>query len=831
MEQQLRRSETQHSLVMEKLEALDGCMSALANSGPVLEILREIRASMDQVSDAMKISHILDSLHFPSMDDRFRLVHDAAPKTFMWIFDDPDGLLARQPDLEIAFTEWLRSGSGIFHIDGKPGSGKSTLMKFICGNTQTEQLLGEWAGQRDLVYSHFFFWMIGSPEQKSLSGLVRAFLYAVIQRDPTLGRVLFPKLWGTKSLSDCHPWSGRPVQLTQSEVAAAFDTVIGNQAVLDKYRICFFIDGLDEFDETHGHSHLSLAQKLRQWSSGGHVKFCVSSRQLPVFAKTFSPGQRLTVQIFSREDIALLVRQKLEGTDLFRSLRQQYEERCDRLVKNLVDNAGGVFLWVTVLLGHLQDSLANDDPMSMLERTLDAAPTELDDFFHHIVKAIPQRYRSNAYCLLGLAMRASGILLSNNERSWEYKDFNALAEAASDAVSLIACSYLLEELERGCLKDIADTLPGSIEVIESAVEGRVSAASTRVAAQCRGLLECRYGYVVFTHRSIPEFLQRFFARNQCLYDTYVDDQSIGAALAWVTMIDVHYEPGKSWRYLGFGSCRDNNALIIRLMCRLRQVQTPIPDTVHRLLYSIDSRLMLWGTNTDRPDTVPNCQYNYGFYAGYKPNLDCLIASVMWGFPEYVVWLLENQGGKSPLQTWAHMQNLISNIVIYTPQELLIASPIEHFRPRILEAFFRHGLSPMSPVSRLAHRFIVHRSTTIWQGLLALSVFRDGVTSGQRSYSHNPPWARQPMNVLPQCWHTIELCLRFGADPRTVMLYEHKEREPSPKDCIQVGMKNSQGDSLVFPEEMVSPPESFRKLLGASGEGGDAGGLLPMAEPA
>ena len=44
------------------------------------------------------------------------------------------------------FVNWLSTGNGIFHIYGKLGSGKSTLMKFLCDHPRTESELQKWAG-------------------------------------------------------------------------------------------------------------------------------------------------------------------------------------------------------------------------------------------------------------------------------------------------------------------------------------------------------------------------------------------------------------------------------------------------------------------------------------------------------------------------------------------------------------------------------------------------------------------------------------------------------------------------------------------------------------
>jgi hypothetical protein len=44
------------------------------------------------------------------------------------------------------FMKWLSGGKGTFHIAGKLGSGKSTLMKFLCDHPCTKAKLERWAG-------------------------------------------------------------------------------------------------------------------------------------------------------------------------------------------------------------------------------------------------------------------------------------------------------------------------------------------------------------------------------------------------------------------------------------------------------------------------------------------------------------------------------------------------------------------------------------------------------------------------------------------------------------------------------------------------------------
>ncbi|KAF9881153.1 hypothetical protein CkaCkLH20_01303 [Colletotrichum karsti] len=53
------------------------------------------------------------------------------------------------------FLNWLQDDNGLFYISGKPGSGKSTLMKSICQDPHSQKLLRIWANKdgKDLLYA------------------------------------------------------------------------------------------------------------------------------------------------------------------------------------------------------------------------------------------------------------------------------------------------------------------------------------------------------------------------------------------------------------------------------------------------------------------------------------------------------------------------------------------------------------------------------------------------------------------------------------------------------------------------------------------------------
>ncbi|VUC25820.1 unnamed protein product [Clonostachys rosea] len=102
--------------------------------------------------------------------------------TFSWIFELP------------SFCSWLQGGSGLFWINGKPGSGKSTLMKYIYQSKTTWQLLHSWTRSTAEVkelQAGFFFHYRGTPLQKSFEGLLRSLILQIFNQMDS-----FRKRWG-----------------------------------------------------------------------------------------------------------------------------------------------------------------------------------------------------------------------------------------------------------------------------------------------------------------------------------------------------------------------------------------------------------------------------------------------------------------------------------------------------------------------------------------------------------------------------------------------------------------------------------------------------------
>ena len=99
---------------------------------------------------------ILNLIAFPEMRNRVDTVPEAHKATFKWIFEgnnsagedhtDQVDLFDKETRERVdKFVEWLSLGTGVYHISGKLGSGKSTLMKYMASHKRVREELQKWA--------------------------------------------------------------------------------------------------------------------------------------------------------------------------------------------------------------------------------------------------------------------------------------------------------------------------------------------------------------------------------------------------------------------------------------------------------------------------------------------------------------------------------------------------------------------------------------------------------------------------------------------------------------------------------------------------------------
>jgi len=510
-------------------QSLDDISGQLQSCSDIQNLVAGIQNSLvisEGALEEMNHHAILQALRPVSAGTRFDEIHDPDADTFEWIFQDPQKLVKLEPKLECSLPDWLRNGSGVFHIAGKPGSGKSTLLKFIAQHPETQSLLEDWAQQagKQLIRSKFFFWKMGSVEQRTLKGMIRGLVYDVTRHYPAMAKVLFPKHWNPHVFLSSFSHS-REIKFDESDIKIAFDTLVSSPEIFDRFRICIFLDGLDEFDEKE-RSHWELATTLLKWTTdptdrskdATNIKLCVSSRELPSLLTSFPERQRITLHNLTLSDITDLIQTKLGENPHFRVLAGSNPGKGKALLKQIAAQSSGVFLWVVLLLKLLVEELASGvSSLSALERIVESSLGELDDFFDVILNSIPRQERKQAYVVFAIILRCGGLHLTKDDEDTHIFDANSYFK-----VSLFGLSYLFEDFDRA-IQDVPSqrNLFGINATPCQAVEyneTRIRKASIDLKSRCRGLVDIQHSTLkigsehiawataMLIHRSVAEFL-------------------------------------------------------------------------------------------------------------------------------------------------------------------------------------------------------------------------------------------------------------------------------------------------------------------------------------
>ncbi|KAL8340959.1 hypothetical protein RB601_006862 [Gaeumannomyces tritici] len=353
---------------------------------------------------------VLDKLRFDTIDDRYEGIRLAHSKSFCWVFGTQ---LEKDAPLS-SFAEWLTSAEDLFWVSGKPGSGKSTLMKYICMHRETRRRLQAWAQDDRLIMAGFFFWNAAKQSlQKSQQGLLRSLLYQILRQSPELIEHIYPDIGHTQlqrhSSTASHPgtWD-RTFQVPNPATS-----VLGLISVLRRAcellaasneKCCFFIDGLDEF-EGQPKDIIDLIGILR---SIPNVKICISSRPWNEFEDKFgqSGSRKLYMQDLTREDIQKYVCDTFENDVNYHELEE--EDGAGRnLINEIIEAAQGVFLWIILVVRSFQEGLVNGDSIKDLQVRLRQLPRDLNEYFKKILLSdVPEFYQQQSARIFAAALNA-----------------------------------------------------------------------------------------------------------------------------------------------------------------------------------------------------------------------------------------------------------------------------------------------------------------------------------------------------------------------------------------------------------------------------------------
>ena len=275
-------------------------------------------------------------------------------------------------------------------------------MKYLLDDTRTPSTLQAWSSPQKLVMAHYFFWINGTDLQRSLEGLLRSLLYDILRHDLKSVKDLLPEAWMLASdyYNSSSPSSivGGSLDWSQGALLDAFRRLPMAESMSTK--LCFFIDGLDEY---HG-DHDNLVHTLTHLTKAG-AKLCVASRPWNVFEEAFGAEttRKLYLEELNRKDIQRYVNEKLRGHQNFPQIDR---EEADDIVNEIIDKSQGVFLWVWLAVRSLVEGLRNRDSLVLLRTRLLAFPNDLDQFFRHMFDSLDAIYRPRLSHMFQVALAA-----------------------------------------------------------------------------------------------------------------------------------------------------------------------------------------------------------------------------------------------------------------------------------------------------------------------------------------------------------------------------------------------------------------------------------------
>jgi hypothetical protein len=439
------------------------------------------KANEDRCKRKVMLS-LLESLRFETMTFRHEAIPDAHKRTFEWIFED-----SKSPHKSWgSFCKWLESGTGVFWINGKPGSGKSTLMRFIVEDPRTHAHLQSWAPNGILETPSFFFWNSGVLDQRSQVGLFRSILYTVLRNHQSLIPIIFPEEWKINLENSHHDVPISFSIWSLARLKKCFERLM-NQAS-ENMRFCLIIDGLDEYEGDHD----ELALYFSGLTMSPFVKFCLSSRPLLAFEEAFKDFLGLRLENLTRDDIQLYVENKINEAAKKKSLTLKSPEEIDSLIREVIRKADGVFLWVTLVVTSLLRGLKQFDNISALWKRLEHLPPGMEKLYQHMLASIDP--------------------LNMEEGSKIFQIIRAQLHTRSEA---FVGWLTVENLTLALTADLQQALTLNPETGVPALGTAVlfvhekSILDAKLRTHCGGLLQIGHRYrVEFIHRTARDYLEK-----------------------------------------------------------------------------------------------------------------------------------------------------------------------------------------------------------------------------------------------------------------------------------------------------------------------------------
>ena len=302
---------------------------------------------------------------------------------------------------------WISSDQPLFWIRGKPGSGKSTLMRYMWGHPSLAHLVGKGTTARPKINAAFFFYYRGTHLQRSLEGMLHTILFQILRGEPRLAQTLLPEFAKLEHHQQLHyTW-------TLPKLMKAYEDILTrNRLPVD---IMLFIDVLDEYDGPSKAIIEFIQSSVRKSSTQAtNLKICFSSREWDAFDQRFSDGPGFRIHEHTKADIQRYISSRLSShpnISVRLNAGSEQEQLDIREMENdLAYRANGVFIWVRAVIDEMHRLFSQNTPTCKLLEYLKGVPDDLDRLYTDSIMRLPHVYRREVYYMFEVMRRSDRAL-------------------------------------------------------------------------------------------------------------------------------------------------------------------------------------------------------------------------------------------------------------------------------------------------------------------------------------------------------------------------------------------------------------------------------------
>ncbi|KAI5838329.1 hypothetical protein DFP73DRAFT_485995, partial [Morchella snyderi] len=376
----------------------------------------------------------LKTLYFKNLRYDKIPVHHSHTLAWLW-----------QSDVYKSWTSLKYPDSGLLFIEGKPGSGKSTLVRYFAD---------KFTPPSGAIVLKFFYNTRDGESERDHRNMLKTLLYQILKTDESFF-IHFQPIYRREGEGRIE-WRSEDMK----SILLACKTHL-------RPRTMYLI--IDAMDESACTDRVDIVKFLHELSApalnkdGCMVNIFLASRPINELQSSNWPGRQvILLQDMNRDDIRRYTHCLLQNQD-FDSVNPEVKKEIEDYILTFSD---GVFIWVYLVLKELVEEVMNDSRRSTLMPFLESLPRSLESLYE---------------CMLQRLARNKGRTRIDGKIILEFCLFSGRAMALVDLEHALAITGLAESKEQD-YKLWMSEIPGDIrKTLTTCVGGFVDVkADTKV---------------------------------------------------------------------------------------------------------------------------------------------------------------------------------------------------------------------------------------------------------------------------------------------------------------------------------------------------------------